>query len=378
MYSDMSTRIIARSSSNRKSASVRASSVLPTPVGPRNRNEPIGRCGSDSPARDRRIALATAATADVLTDDALVEHLFEPHELRQLAFHQPGHGDAGPFGDDLGDVLLVDLFLQHGAVALQLAEPLRHRVDLTLDHRNVAVAELGRALEIAVALGALGVEARLLQPFLAGLDRRDRVLLRLPVRDHAVAVLLQRLELCLQQVETLLARVVGFLGERGPLDLELADAPLDDVDLERHRIDLDAQARGGFVDEVDRLVGKLAAADVPVGEHGRGNERGVLDPHAVVHLVALLQAAQDRDRVLDRRLTHVDRLEAPLEGGVLLDVLAVLVERGRADQTQLTAGEHRLDHVAGVDRAFGAARADDRVQLVDEGDHLTLASLRSP
>ena len=60
MYSDMSMRTIARSSSNRKSASVRASSVLPTPVGPRNRNEPIGRFGSDSPARDRRIALATA------------------------------------------------------------------------------------------------------------------------------------------------------------------------------------------------------------------------------------------------------------------------------------------------------------------------------
>src|SRR5660398_319802 len=45
-YSDMSIRTIARSSSNRKSASAFASSVLPTPVGPRNRNEPVGRSGS--------------------------------------------------------------------------------------------------------------------------------------------------------------------------------------------------------------------------------------------------------------------------------------------------------------------------------------------
>ena len=86
----------------------------------------------------------------------------------------------------------------------------------------------------------------------------------------------------------------------------------------------------------------------------------------MVHLVALLQAAQDRDRVLDRRLAHEHLLEPALERGVLLDVLAVLVERGRADHAQLAAGEHRLDHVAGVDRALGAARADDRVQLVDE------------
>ena len=52
----MSMRTIARSSSNRKSASALASSVLPTPVGPRNRNEPVGRSGSAMPARERRTA----------------------------------------------------------------------------------------------------------------------------------------------------------------------------------------------------------------------------------------------------------------------------------------------------------------------------------
>src|SRR5437588_203530 len=63
MYSDMSIRIIASCESNMNSASARASSVLPTPVGPRNRNVPIGRSGSLRPARERRSALATALTA---------------------------------------------------------------------------------------------------------------------------------------------------------------------------------------------------------------------------------------------------------------------------------------------------------------------------
>src|SRR2546421_205432 len=49
----MSRRTIASSSSNRCRASARASSVLPTPVGPRNRNEPMGRRGSLRPARAR-------------------------------------------------------------------------------------------------------------------------------------------------------------------------------------------------------------------------------------------------------------------------------------------------------------------------------------
>ena len=90
----------------------------------------------------------------------------------------------------------------------------------------------------------------------------------------------------------------------------------------------------------------------------------------MVRLVAVAQTAQDRDGVLDARLADEDRLEAALQRGVLLDVLAVLVQRRRADGPQLAAGQHRLQHVRGVHRPFGRAGADDRVQLVDEEDDL--------
>ncbi len=63
MYSLMSMRIIACSSSNKNSANARAVSVLPTPVGPRKIKLPIGRRGSDKPARERRIAFATTVSA---------------------------------------------------------------------------------------------------------------------------------------------------------------------------------------------------------------------------------------------------------------------------------------------------------------------------
>ena len=59
----MSIRIIESSSPNRNSARVRASSVFPTPEGPRNTNEPVGRFGSLRPARERRIALEIVSTA---------------------------------------------------------------------------------------------------------------------------------------------------------------------------------------------------------------------------------------------------------------------------------------------------------------------------
>ena len=90
--------------------------------------------------------------------------------------------------------------------------------------------------------------------------------------------------------------------------------------------------------------------------------------HAVVRLVAVAQAAQDLHGVVGRRLLDADLLEAPLERRVALEVLAVLVERRRADRLQLAAGERRLEDRGGVDRALGGARADEVVQLVDEQD----------
>mmetsp|Transcript_36630 Transcript_36630/g.85069 ORF Transcript_36630/g.85069 Transcript_36630/m.85069 type:complete len:265 (-) Transcript_36630:257-1051(-) len=60
MNSLMSMRTIWSSLSNRKPARALHSSVLPTPVGPRNRKLPSGRFGSDRPARERRIASLTA------------------------------------------------------------------------------------------------------------------------------------------------------------------------------------------------------------------------------------------------------------------------------------------------------------------------------
>ena len=169
-------------------------------------------------------------------------------------------------------------------------------------------------------------------------------------------------------VATLLGGRVGLARERGVLDLELLRAALEHVELVRHRVDLDAQPAGGLVDQVDRLVRQEAVGDVALGERRRGDQRGVHDAHAVVHLVALAQAAQDRDRVGHGRLAHEHRCEAPLERGVLLDVLAVLVERRRADRAQLAAREHGLEQVGRVDRALRRAGADDRVQLVDEED----------
>ena len=131
---------------------------------------------------------------------------------------------------------------------------------------------------------------------------------------------------------------------------------------------------GGLVDEVDRLVGQEALGEVAIAEARRGDERLVGDLHLVVRFVLGAQTAEDLDRLVGRRLVEEDGREAALERGILLDVLAVFVERGGADDPQFAAGERGLHHRAGVDGTFGGAGAHHLVELVDEDDHFALGA----
>ena len=130
----------------------------------------------------------------------------------------------------------------------------------------------------------------------------------------------------------------------------------------------DAQAGAGLVDEVDGLVRQVPVVDVAVSHGGRCHQCAIGDGDLVVGLVAIPQALENLDGLRERRLVDLDRLETALECSVLLDVLAVFVQRGGTDGLQLPAGQHRLEDAGGVDGSFGRTRTHQRVHLVDEQD----------
>ena len=87
-------------------------------------------------------------------------------------------------------------------------------------------------------------------------------------------------------------------------------------------------------------------------------------------LVVVGDALQYLQGVLDVGLVDGDGLEAALQRGVLFDMLAVLVERGGADDLYLAPAQGGLEDVGGVHAALGVPRAHDVVDLVDDKDHV--------
>ena len=273
---------------------------------------PTGRLGSLIPRPGAADGLGDRGDGRLLADDPLVEHALEVEEPLGLFLDDVGRRNSGPLLEDAGDVLPRDL----GGVGLPAAGP-----------ALVLLAQLG--VELLDALLEAGGLLVVLGP--------DGVLL--------------------------LALETRYL---------LLDAP----DVHRRHRGAQAHLGGGLVQEVYRLVRQEAVGDVAVAELGGGDDGLVRDPHPVVRLVAVPEAEEDLDGLVDRGLVHEHGLEAPLERRVLLHVLAVLVERGRADDLQLAPGERRLEHVGGVDGALGPAGPDDGVQLVYEQDDVLLLGLQ--
>lgn len=141
----------------------------------------------------------------------------------------------------------------------------------------------------------------------------------------------------------------------------------------RRNIVAQSHTRAGFVDEVDGLVWQLTVVDVTIRELDSADDRIILDLNLMEGLIFVLDAAQDLDRIIDRRFIDGDRLETTFQCGVLFDVFAILVQRGGTDDLQIAAGKLWLEDVGSIERTFSRAGTDNGVQLVDEENDIFLA-----
>ena len=256
-------RVMAASSSNRKAARALVSSVLPTPVGPRNRKEPSGRLGSFRPARARRTASDDGLQRLVLADDAAAQGVLHRQQFLALALQHLVDRDAGPAGDDGGDLFGVDDLGRQGAGLVGLVRPRpRPAVSRCRGSGRRRSRTRGRGRRCA---GPAASSAR----------RRSRVsrswapwpTLSFSAFQRAVrsSDWASRSAISSSSFSSrATGGLVGLLLQGLALDLELDQAAVDLVQALGLGIDGHAHAAAGLVDQVDGLVGQEAVGDVAV------------------------------------------------------------------------------------------------------------------
>mmetsp|Transcript_65540 Transcript_65540/g.133099 ORF Transcript_65540/g.133099 Transcript_65540/m.133099 type:complete len:266 (+) Transcript_65540:1146-1943(+) len=245
-----------------------------------------------------------------------------------------GHWHTGPARHDVRDLVVVDDLLHERLAALALlllcALGSEHREAL-LQVGDGEVAQVSDLRRVTVALRDLDLPVDLLQLVLHAADLVHARLLLLVLHAQRRELLLDVRQLRAHAVAPLLAGLVLLVGQRGLFDLQLQLAALQLVHQLRLGVELHAHVGACLIHQVDGLVGCEPRRDVAIRELGGQNKGRVSDAHAVVGLVARLEATQDADGVLDAGLRNVHLLEAALERGVLLDILPVLLQRGSAD-----------------------------------------------
>ena len=150
---------------------------------------------------------------------------------------------------------------------------------------------------------------------------------------------------------------------------------------------VDFSAHGCGIEPADDLVRQVQMPLVALRHLQRRLDRVVHQTHGVVAFEPGAQVVKDAPRLLDARLRHVHRAEAPRQRFVLLDVFLVLAQRGRTDHPDVAArASTDLNTLAASDGAPSAepaptivcASSTNRIRfgaLLDLADHVLDAIL---
>src|SRR3989338_8644522 len=312
----------------------------------------------------------------LLADDPRGQDLFDLHQLLAFVLEHALNGYAGPSGHDGSHIFLIHGFLQefrffraffalfHAEMATVIG------LVVLLGLGQFPVDYLRHPLQIAVPLRDLHLPAQVVHLLAELVQGLELYLLRVPAGAKLVILLLKALKLLVYLLQARVHPLLMLFGERLPLHLQTGDLLAHAAYLGRQTFRFQAPRRGRFVDQIHRLVRQEAVGDVTGTQIHRCDYGFIRNAQAVMYLIFLLETAQDGNGIIQGRLFDHDRLEAPLERGVLFDISLVLPDSGRADRVELPSRERGFKEVRRVHRAFRGARANDGMYLIYKEDYV--------
>jgi len=299
----------------------------------------------------------------VLTDDTLVQFVFQEEQLFPFALHHLAHRDACPAGYHVGNVFGGHLFLDHGTVTLLMLQVLLDVVDFIFQGFQLAITDFGHLAIIAFTFRLVGFKLQLLDFLLVLLNLVHQFLFALPLRLVRLFLFAELFDFLVQdsQLGLVLFPLDGFT-----FDFELLQSAFDFVQFFRQRVSLHTELGCCFVHQVDGLVRKETLGNVAVAQLHSCDDGFVLDTYLMVVFVTFLQPAEDRDGAGGIRFIHHHGLETAFQCLVLFEILLVFVQGSGTDAAEFTTGQGRLQDIGGIHRTFALAGTNEGMDFVDE------------
>ena len=313
--------------------------------------------------------IADGTDGFILTNDTLVQFLFQVDEFGAFGGLHLAHGDARPTAHHIGDVVAIDLFLHQCCPTLCFGQFGLHGLDVLFQTLQFAIADFCHTSVVAFTFSLVSLKLQLLNLLLVALNLVEQCLLAFPLVALLLFVSTEGVDDFVQFGKFLL---VAFTLDGLTFNLQLLEPTAEFVNLFWHGVTLHTEFGGSLIHQVNRLVGQETVGDVTVAEFNGCNNRLILDTHLVVVLVAFLQATQDGDGGRHIGFIDHDRLETAFECLVLLKVFLVLVEGGGTDGAEFATCQGRLEDTGGIHCSARLSCTHEGVNLVDEEDNLPL------
>ena len=128
--------------------------------------------------------------------------------------------------------------------------------------------------------------------------------------------------------------------------------------------------RTSLIQKVDRFIRQESVCDISFRKYHALTGDLRRNGNAVELSIGLGNALHDLACLFDSRFRNIHRLETALKGGILLDMLAVLIEGSGTDDLDLTSGKGRLQDISSIHTAFRITGTHQIVDLIDHQDDI--------
>ncbi len=95
----------------------------------------------------------------------------------------------------------------------------------------------------------------------------------------------------------------------------------------------------------------------------------------MVYFVTVFKTSKNGNRIFYSRFFYHNRLETAFQSRILFNILTVFIQCGRTDTMKLATSQHRLQHIAGIECTVCLTCTNNRMQLINKQDDLSITVL---